>query len=121
MKKLIYITFILFISISCSTVQISPKPTSALNSELARVSIKRVSAFFGFARKFEVFDNGKKIGELGNGGELIWDRDYGEMVLSIPRPSGYGGSSPASFRDVIVITKAGYKYTLLVNEIGVIK
>ena len=121
MKKVYFLAVILFFSVSCSTVQIKPKPTSVLNREFARVSITRANKFYGSFRKFEVYDNRKKIGDLGSGGELIWDREPGEMVLSIPRPSNYNNPSPASFRDVIVITKAGNRYNLTVNQIGVIR
>ena len=58
---------------------------------------------------------------MGPGGELVWDREPGEMVISVPRPQGMGNQIPASFRDVIVITKAGFQYNLFINQVGIIR
>lgn len=72
-----------FVITGCVNTQDLPMPTSAtIPSDMARIQLDRISGFVGGGRSPSIRDNGVKIGDIGNGGTLIWERPEGESCLT---------------------------------------
>lgn len=72
--------------IGCSgfpTKQFVPKPETGIDPDNAIIIINRPHATIAAWNNPTVFDNGKPIGEISNGGELKWSRNEGKMQLDI--------------------------------------
>lgn len=65
-----------------STRQVVGIATGPVGTNNARIIVSRPKAFIGCAAPFAISDDGAQIGELGPGGQLVWDRATGLMVLT---------------------------------------
>ena len=88
---------------AASTVLYAPDAGCAAPSgpQSVRVSIARDSMFGGSGAQVEVEDGDRKIGRLGPGGSLCWDRAPGEARITCTIRSPLGDSVPylcAKFR-----------------------
>lgn len=81
-KSLFFAIMGSYLFIGCATIQNVPIPdTNNLNKEEAIIQLHRESSFVGGARTIDIYDFDKKIGELGNGGVLIWSKSQGKTCL----------------------------------------
>jgi hypothetical protein len=78
-----------FLTGCATTKQIVPGATGPIPTNSARIVVSRDRAILSCAVPYAITDGGKKIGELGPGGQLVWDRKAGGMELtpSIPEYS----------------------------------
>jgi hypothetical protein len=81
---------IILISAGCATTQLVPVPKLDRDPNSATIILKRLNSNFLPHNKPSVFDNGKPIGEIGSGGQLIWSRDEGKLELDIKHISIFG-------------------------------
>ena len=66
-----------------STKQFAPRPDeSAITPGKAQIRVYRPGQLWGTANAFKVSDGTNVVGHLGPKGELLWERDAGEMTLS---------------------------------------
>lgn len=66
-----------------STTQFAPRPDgSAATPGKAQVRVYRPGQLWGTANAFTVADGTNVIGKLGPKGDLLWDRDPGDMSLT---------------------------------------
>ena len=95
MKNRLYLNLIictvLFSLCACSsTVQVVEKPQSIhVPPNKVRIIVDRVDALIGCGVAFkiyDVYDGYKYIGELGNGGQLVWDRNLTKLKIKAVRP-----------------------------------
>jgi len=85
-----YLFFLFVILSGCATFQHVPVPEKLNDPNSATIILKRLNSNFLPHNKPSVFDNGKPIGEIGSGGQLIWNRDEGKLELDIKHISIFG-------------------------------
>lgn len=82
MKLSISILSAVILFSGCASTQTIPMPSGDITPDKARIKVYRESRFVGGARTPALKDNGVMIGEIANGGTLIWDRPVGDSCLS---------------------------------------
>jgi len=110
--KAFCIVFTLLTMLSgCSTKQFVPKPGSHVDTtQSALITLKRLGSFYGIVRLVSVYDNGKKIGEVGSDGMLEWTRKEGLLKLDIEQ-KGFTDFSHSFVMEV----KSGKVYNLTLD------
>ena len=79
-----WIIFLVILFGCATTYQNLPIPDSeSIKSENVRIKITRTESLQGGGKTFEVYDDGKFVGNLGFNKPLVWDRPAGEVNLSI--------------------------------------
>jgi len=73
---------IVAIGLSGCTRQLQPAPTGQIEEGLSRIVLEREIGWVGGARSPTISDNGVEIGDIGNGGTLIWDRPAGTSCVT---------------------------------------
>jgi hypothetical protein len=76
------------------TVQVAPIATGPVAAGKSRIVVSRDRRVAGWTGAFVIADNGVRMGEVGPGGRLVWDRAAGPMQLAASRP-GPRGETPA--------------------------
>ena len=79
-----------------STKQLVPRPSGeSITSGKTQVHIRRPGQIWGTANAFKVLDGAKEIGSLGPRGDLLWEREPGELKLSVgPKIFNMGNFTP---------------------------
>jgi len=77
-----------------STHQITAIATGPIAADSARIIVSRDSEIHGSAVPFVIVDSGTQIGEIGPGGQLVWDRNAGPMQLTAFWPGLKGQPAP---------------------------
>jgi hypothetical protein len=83
-----------------STNQFAPIATGPIATNSARIVVSRDKGFVGCAAAMAIADNGKPIGNIGPGGQLVWDRMAGPVdltALNTLEPSEAGRAMPLRF------------------------
>lgn len=104
----------LFILTGCSTktYQQKAKPTTQeVSKDKVRVIINRASVFPGSACSHKVYDGNDYIGELGNGGSLIWDREPTPLMIKALEEKAFCGTMYSKNYNVL----AGQTYKFYTN------
>lgn len=85
LKTLMSLTLIVVLSGCSSVTQYVPvaNTTATIPPEKAIIVLHRTSSIIGAARSPAIYDNQTLIGDIGNGTELIWERNTDYMCLSI--------------------------------------
>ena len=79
-----WIIFLVILFGCATTYQNLPIPDSeSIKSENVRIKITRTESLQLGGKTFEVYDDGKFVGNLGFNKPLVWDRPAGEVNLSI--------------------------------------
>ena len=79
----ILLVFVLLFFGCVSTIQHVPKVNpNKIDRGKGRIKLTRSKESYGMALKFRVYDDGKLIGDIGQGGVLEWDTDTGPITLS---------------------------------------
>ncbi len=77
-----------------STVQVAPIATGSVSAGTSRIIISRDRRAQGSLTRFIIADSGAKIGEIGPGSRLVWDRSAGPMLLTASLPDSKGQPPP---------------------------
>ena len=69
----------------CASTRLSDSPPTPSQGtrEPVTIKVRRANTIVGAAVAYQVQDNGRTVGQLGKGGELVWQRDPGHLHLSI--------------------------------------
>lgn len=83
-KHLTILMVLVLLLFGCvSTIQHVPKVSpNKIDRGKGRIKLTRSKENYGMAIKFRVYDDGKLIGDIGQGGVLEWDTDVGPITLS---------------------------------------
>ena len=88
----------MFVAGCASTRQVVAIPYGPVAAHNARVIVSRPQKIISCGARFTVSDNGTQIGELGPGGQLMWDRLAGPMELTavnlLAPPPNYCRATP---------------------------
>jgi len=90
-----------------STKQFVPRPDPQnISPGKAQIQINRPGQIWGTANALIVVDNATDIGVIGPRGNLLWERDPGELNLAVgPKMLNMG-----HFDAPLIKVKAGYRY-----------
>lgn len=89
---------IILILAGCATFQHVPVPEKLNDPNSATIILNRLKDIDYPWSNPSVFDNGKLIGEIGNGGQLIWSRDEGRLELDIKYINLFGDENSGMIR-----------------------
>ena len=111
-KSIITIVFVTVFTGCVSTQQQVEIPKSHIvPANKARIIIERESMFAGSACSHIISDNQKRVGTLGNGGIMKWDRDLSNFKISAQEDKGFCGDFTSESYNL----KGGETYTFKMN------
>ncbi len=123
-SKMAILTFVavglgsIFFTGCASTNQMVPVATGPIATNSSRIVVSREKTFVGCAAPVGIIDSGRKIGEVGWGGQLVWDRIAGPMELKAVHNLAVGGNGREQPLRIGVGAGMSYHFSLTTPATG---
>ncbi len=106
----------MILSSGCATQQFMPVPDlTKPDSTKARIKVHRPFTIVGGGKSIPISDNGERVGNIGGGGQMVWERPPGIIELAAWIPTGLSdpiGRRPPIYANVAKVTlEAGKEYS----------